>query len=127
MVRVLAESNEDVYRVLHFYLRPLARRLGGMEPYRDRIHSSRTVVGGGPASRREGTGDSTETASRRRRERGRRRKKGPYLRAVADRLVFGEHRESDDFDDEAWFRLCALSDSSLPVGSLVHSLGIEAA
>ena len=46
VVRVLAESNEDVYRVLHFCLRPLARRLGGMEPYRDRIHSSRTVHDG---------------------------------------------------------------------------------
>ena len=44
MIRILAESNEDIYRILHHCLKPCSLHLSGLEPYRERIHSTKTVV-----------------------------------------------------------------------------------
>ncbi|KAL3925997.1 MAG: hypothetical protein SGPRY_003518 [Prymnesium sp.] len=41
--RVLAQHHEDVYRVLHWCLAPLASQLGS-SPYADRIHASRSIA-----------------------------------------------------------------------------------
>ena len=137
VVRILAGSNEDVYRLLHFCLKPCSSRLGGLEPYKERIHSSKTVrqrVGVGvqamkysPAS--EGLNESARTCSDRQpiiigehKHNGNQRMLAEEL---ANRLIFGENIPV--FSRDAWFRLCTLSDSALPVGSFAHSQGIEAA
>ena len=43
VVRVVAEHQEDIYRVLHRCLSPLAPALGGA-PYADRLHARTTVL-----------------------------------------------------------------------------------
>ena len=138
LVRVLAECNEDIYRVLHHCLKPCSPYLGGLEPYRERIYSSKTVRG-------SQTKDATGTVEiSRQMQQGNKDNQFYKLRAVelgkaiADRriradlrsitnfLIFDEEQDADVVNSEAWFRLCHLSDSALPVGSFAHSLGVEA-
>eukprot|EP01082_Thalassiosira_pseudonana_P000865 g1189.t1 g1189 contig10:1567779-1569888(-) len=53
---------------------------------------------------------------------------GHELQLLANELIFGNDHSSNTMSDaSAWFRMCTLSDSALPVGSFAHSLGIEAA
>ena len=121
MVRILAESNEDIYRVLHHCLKPCSFQLGGFEPYKDRIHSSKTLIGKSVLQNRDqkvGAKDRKSLPLK---------PKKPNLQSIANQLVFGKHYQDTTFDSDAWFRLCTLSDSALPVGSFAHSLGIEAA
>jgi len=130
VVRILAGSNEDVYRLLHFCLKPCSSRLGGLEPYKERIHSSKTVrqkvgvdvqaIKNIPAS--EGRKDGLEPIVREHKHNVHQRMLAEEL---ANRLIFGE--KIPVFSRDAWFRLCTLSDSALPVGSFAHSQGIEAA
>ena len=117
MVRILAESNEDIYRVLHYCLKPFSSYLGGLEPYRDRIHSSKTV---------KGNNKSTTSIYKKQQQSDSMHKK-PDLSSITNRLIFGNYCNDISFNSEAWFRLCTLSDSSLPVGSFAHSMGVESA
>jgi len=128
-VRILAESNEDIYRVLHYCLKPCSTHLGGLEPYRDRIHSSRTVANNDKSSitlqtkqvsDKQGEENNTQIQQQTRQRKS-------DLNSIANELIFGNQHRDVTFDKEAWFRLCTLSDSALPVGSFAHSLGIESA
>jgi urease accessory protein UreF len=121
LVRILAESNEDIYRILHFCLKPCSQFLGGLEPYKDRIHSSGTVrshsttVGG--SVRNTSTPAVTRISEK-------------ELYNIANDLVFGRDamiRSEGTGATDLWFHACLFSDSSLPVGSFAHSLGTEAA
>lgn len=123
MVRILAPSNEDIYRILHYCLKPCSQFLGGLEPYKDRIHSSGTVRSSGSAevtnlpqnSKSVGPWQSKRSVDE--------------LQAIANSLVYCKQMKSSDQGGQtnAWFHACLFSDSSLPVGSFAHSLGIEAA
>ena len=120
MVRILAECNEDVYRILHHCLKPCSHYLGGFEPYLDRIHSSRTVRKRTHVARRQGQEMKSEQS----------RGDNPTkydLDSLANHLIFGSDRSDISFSSDAWFRMATLSDSALPVGSFAHSLGVEAA
>jgi urease accessory protein len=120
MVRILAESNEDIYRVLHFCLKPCSQLLGGIEPYKDRIHSSATVRSR-PTDVTPFTHQTYGTLQR----------QMLYdLQSITNNLVLEKeqsHRINDFNTTDAWFYSCLFSDSSLPVGSFAHSLGTEAA
>ena len=154
LVRILAGSNEDVYRLLHFCLKPCSSRLGGLEPYKERIHSSRTVrqkvgvhvqsIENNPSSQRRNeprfkdglepivVGGVAGIAPPARTcingqpiivgdhdERNHNEHQSMFAEEFANRLIFGE--KVPVFSRDAWFRLCTLSDSALPVGSFAHS------
>ena len=121
MVRILAECNEDIYRVLHHCLKPCSQYLGGLEPYLDRIHSSRTVRKRTNVAKRQRQDTEFEQS------RGGTPSKSIDLHSLANQLTFGNEKPDIRFSSDAWFRLCTLSDSALPVGSFAHSLGVEAA
>ena len=139
LVRVLAECNEDIYRVLHHCLKPCSPYLGGLEPYRERIYSTKTVRG-------PQTKDATGTLGIPIQMQQEKKDKQFYklrvvelgkaiaadrqiradLRSITNFLIFDNGQEAG-VNNVAWFRLCHLSDSALPVGSFAHSLGVEAA
>ena len=135
MVRILAECNEDIYRILHYCLKPCSLYLGGFEPYRDRIYSSKTVNGKATSSQRNlTTNGRMQISNQQKQEEDEKqliqqhtRKVKPDLHSITNALVFGKSKTDLSFNNENWFRLCSLSDSALPVGSFAHSLGIEAA
>ncbi|KAL7444026.1 hypothetical protein ACHAXH_008000 [Discostella pseudostelligera] len=120
MVRILAESNEDIYRILHHCLKPCSQYLGGLEPYLERIHSSRTVAKRSHMVHRHR--QDIEVKQSRQESPTK-----PNLHYIANHLIFGNEKPDICFSSDAWFRLCTLSDSALPVGSFAHSLGVEAA
>ena len=137
MVRILAECNEDIYRILHYCLKPCSLYLGGFEPYRDRIYSSKTVNEKSTSTQKNQTtnsNDRMQISNQQKQEKEEKqfiqqpaRNVKTDLHSITNELVFGKSRTDLSFDNENWFRLCALSDSALPVGSFAHSLGIEAA
>jgi len=140
LVRVLAECNEDIYRVLHHCLKPCSPCLGGLEPYRERIYSTKTVRG-------PQTKDATGTIGIPIQMQQEKKYKQFYklrvvelgksiaadrqiradLRSITNFLIFDKDSDQEAVNNDAWFRLCHLSDSALPVGSFAHSLGVEAA
>ena len=132
MVRILAGCNEDVYRVLHHCLKPCSPYLGGLEPYRERIYSSKTVSGKSLFPQKKEMNGSIQIARKllqEKEETQRRliRQSKPDLHGMANLLIFGKEQVDSSLNSDTWFRLCHLSDSALPVGSFAHSLGVEAA
>ncbi|KAL3796382.1 hypothetical protein HJC23_004179 [Cyclotella cryptica] len=123
MVRILAESNEDIYRVLHFCLKPCSHFLGGLEPYKDRIHSSLTLRNK-TSNLLNASFQSMATTRVHQRKASEKE-----LQAIINNLVFGKDQTHSNYlnGTDAWFHACLFSDSALPVGSFAHSLGIEAA
>eukprot|EP00439_Symbiodinium_sp_Y106_P066506 s965_g10.t2 len=98
VIRLMAEHTEDVYRLLHVCLEPLASLLGA-EPYADRVHGAGVFqivqTKAGPASSE---------------------KPGQPKPAFSHQLNLRQQ-----------FTLCHLTDATLPVGGFAHSGGIEAA
>ena len=132
MVRILAGCNEDVYRVLHHCLKPCSPYLGGLEPYRERIYSSKTVSVKSLFPKTKEMNGSMQIARKLQQEKEetqRRliRQSKPDLHSMVNLLIFGKEQVDSSFNSDTWFRLCHLSDSALPVGSFAHSLGVEAA
>jgi urease accessory protein UreH/urease accessory protein UreF len=132
MVRILAECNEDVYRVLHHCLKSCSSYLGGLEPYRERIYSSKTVRDNSALHQKKKLNGSSQNSRRIQREREDEQQRfnqriKPDLHRMANRLIFGKEKVDRSVNSDSWFRLCHLSDSALPVGSFAHSLGVEAA
>jgi urease accessory protein UreF/urease accessory protein UreH len=120
VVRILAESNEDIYRILHFCLRPCSKFLGGLEPYKDRIYSSGTVRNIPTKFEVASRSDTISAGEHKRPE--------AELRAITNSLLFGGDKTMDDTRrDNTWFYSCLFSDSALPIGSFAHSLGMESA
>ncbi|KAL7542456.1 hypothetical protein ACHAWF_007181 [Thalassiosira exigua] len=127
MVRILAKSNEDIYRILHHSLKPCACYLGGLEPYSDRIFSSKTVSRDMMPKENLNTSMINDQQRREHKMQSEQSQGRHDLDSLARQLIFGKNQSKAGYDNDAWFRLCLLSDSSLPVGSFAHSLGTEAA
>ena len=96
MVRIIAENNEDIYRTLHYCLKECSVHFGGLEPYKERIHSSKTV--------RE-----KNIPLYMHQQKERRQNKGEDLQAIVDQLGLLPVQNNND-NDSAWFRVCTLSD-----------------
>ena len=114
VTRLMAEYTEDVYRLLHTCLAPLASRLGA-EPYGDRVHGAGVfqIV-------QSDTRPSSDMAD------ARKPKKAKAL-VVSEESVSPAPASSSSLDFQQQFTLCHLTDSMLPVGGFAHSGGIEAA
>jgi len=125
VVRVVAEHQEDLYRVLHRCLSPLAPALGGA-PYADRLHARTTVLVSPAAPPPEGARGRAQPPPNFRAGAGR-----PPPRAAEacapppppppppppGRGLSAAQR----------LRLAQLCDTTLPTGGFAHSGGIEAA
>lgn len=123
VVRILGRSNEDIYRVLHCCMKPCSQFLGGLEPYKDRIHSSGTVRSSISAEATHLPLNSISAGS------WQSKRSEEELQAIANSLVYGKQMKpsNQSSSTDAWFHACLFSDSALPVGSFAHSLGVEAA
>eukprot|EP00986_Skeletonema_menzelii_P008944 scaffold3927_cov152-Skeletonema_menzelii.AAC.17 len=97
MVRIIAENNEDIYRCLHFCLKACSEHFGGLEPYKERIHSSKTV-------RERRIQPSV------RKDKETRENKGEDLKAIVDELGLFPVQNNNNNNNNAWFRMCTLSD-----------------
>jgi len=108
LARVATTCNEDLYRILHTSLQPLAPKFG-IEFYRDRIHSSQTSrVQTASAPRKKTTTKQTfETDD-------------PPSR-------HDNTNQSFNMSNASSWSAYMLADSGLPTGSFAHSAGIEAA
>ena len=109
VVRVVATSNEDIYRVLHSCMQPL-QPLFGVEFYRDRIPAS-TSVAPAPMTISQNKKQNENLVNEWEEERN---------------ATESFHTSTVMSSQAAW---CAymLADSSLPTGGFSHSAGIEAA
>ena len=122
VVRVVAEHQEDLYRVLHRCLSPLAPALGGA-PYADRLHARTTVLVSPAAPPPEGARGRAQPP--------------PNFRAGAGRPPARAAEASAPpppppplpgrgLSAAQRLRLAQICDTTLPTGGFAHSGGIEA-
>jgi len=102
--RIVAERTDDVYRLLHACLEPLAGQLGAV-PYAERIHGS-------------GSGRAARGAARRPASRRTQRPRAIQFACTSDGTSLTMAQQ---------MALMQLTDATLPSGSFAHSAGIEAA
>lgn len=113
MARWVGTSNEDLYRMLHHSLQPLAP-LFGLEFYQDRIRatSSGPTVTNGSRADRKSTPSQDEV----------------QFFPSADVLNKNSKKnETMQSSTKASWNAYMLADSALPTGSFAHSAGLEAA
>jgi len=121
MARIVAASNEDLYRTIHHAFQPLAP-LFGLEFYRDRIRAKSS--GPVPVANNTTGAKSSSTASP----------------TVFSSIEFPEHEQgqkqiekvnghSNEYPPQGSFSWKAymLADSALPTGAFAHSSGLETA
>ena len=98
MVRIIAENNEDIYRTLHYCLKECSVHFGGLEPYKERIHSSKTVRQNQVLSSQQ----HNEV----------RQTNGEDLQTMVDKLGLFPVQDTNNnsSNNNAWFRMCTLSD-----------------
>jgi urease accessory protein UreH/urease accessory protein UreF len=116
-IRIAASCNEDVYRILHYCLQPLAPVLDGTECYKDRIvHASQSPPAvKSPNRPRLVSVTPTKTFSV---QRGSSVPNQPLLPLTSNEAT---HSKSN------FWAAYMLADSALPIGSFSHSSGIEVA
>ena len=119
VVRVVAEHQEDIYRVLHRCLSPLAPALGGA-PYADRLHARTTVLVSPAAPPPEGARGRAQPPENFRAGAGR-----PPPRA-AEAPTPPPPPPGRSLSAAQRLRLAQLCDTTLPTGGFAHSGGIEA-
>ena len=112
-IRIAATSNEDIYRLLHYSLLPIAPHLNGIECYKDRI----VTASRSPPTRVQPLLPQVHT---------------PTTANVseASMMVDDSMPQFESEKDSSCSRYWAaymLADSALPVGSFAHSSGIEVA
>jgi urease accessory protein UreF/urease accessory protein UreH len=110
-VRLAATSNEDVYRILHFCLQPIAPHLGGIECYKDRI----VTASKSPPTTKEQTALRPDTSNK------------ILLHPSTTNNSQLVQLESSDANSSNYWAAFMLADSALPIGSFAHSSGIEVA
>lgn len=118
LARVATTCNEDLYRILHTALEPLAPKFG-IEFYRDRIHSGQTAA--------KNTTSATAVESRRIRNTTSRQAVTPRHASDAPTRFHKNGTSSNTSACLSSWTAFMLADSGLPTGSFAHSAGIEAA
>ena len=121
VVRVVAEHQEDIYRVLHRCLSPLAPALGGA-PYADRLHARTTVLVSPAAAPPEGARGRAQPPPNFRVGAGR----PPPRAAEAPAPPPPPPPPGRSLSAAQRLRLSQLCDTTLPTGGFAHSGGIEA-
>ncbi len=124
MARIAATCTEDLYRVLHFGLRPL-KNLFGLEFYKDRLQASQssTSTNSGTRKFRDNNAQTSNNSKR----------TGKFLTALIKKR-FDESEQGQKVLQQnitnatasTWISLM-LADSSLPTGGFAHSASLEAA
>lgn len=104
-IRIASTSNEDIYRILHYSLLPIAPHLDGNECYKDRIVT---------ASRSPPTLLLPLLPQR----------NTPKTTTIPHASIFGSEKDSNRSN---YWAAYMLGDSALPIGSFAHSSGIEVA
>ena len=111
-VRIAATSNDDVYRILHYALLPIAPHLDGIECYKDRI----VTASKSPPSKLQPLASQVKPKT---------------TAQPAETLTIPEMTMLHDDDEESthssYWTAYMLADSALPIGSFAHSSGIEVA
>ncbi|GKY96311.1 hypothetical protein MPSEU_000590800 [Mayamaea pseudoterrestris] len=115
LMKWAAQSNQDLYRCLHYSLRPLANDFG-MEFYKDRIRATKSATM--PVTK-VATSSSIYTN-----ENG--RKASLDSITSASNTTLKSELNSASTAPRSWIAYI-LADSALPVGSFAHSAGLEAA
>lgn len=116
--RCAGKTNEDIYRVFHHCLKPLATSFG-FEFYKDRVQAQRSEI---PAQRiKQEEGKSTETMKDVESSKAR-TKNELHPTTFLDSLSKPLGTSSSSF-----WSIVMLADSGLPTGSFAHSSGLEAA
>ncbi len=118
VLRCAGKTNEDIYRVFHHCLKPLAPSFG-FEFYKDRIHAQRSeVLAEHPQVQEKkinGTAINGESSQEQ-----------TKMNPSAISLLQNSHSKPLDTSSSFW-SVVMLADSGLPTGSFAHSAGLEAA
>lgn len=125
-VRLIASSNEDLYRILHFCLQPL-HQLGDMECYQHRINSSQSApspTGSMPSSTllKQGPSQSSNRVDV---------SHAPVNPLAATATATASTTPTSSISStssslDSYWTAYMLVDSALPTGSFAHSAGLEA-
>ena len=108
--RCAGKTNEDIYRVFHYCLKPLAPSFG-FEFYKDRILAQQSEI---PTEHKEDIiGEVTELA-----------RDSPTK--IYPKMPPKSHANVQETSSSFW-SIIMLADSGLPTGSFAHSAGLEAA
>jgi urease accessory protein len=115
VIRFAAKTNEDMYRVFHDVLRPLAPSFG-LEFYKERIRAQRSEILRKDPAQPKVDGMTIQTPNRIRK---------PPLEEFFP--LFPPTVARNSTSDANFWSIAMLADSSLPTGSFAHSAGLEAA
>ena len=107
VARIAASSSDDIYRVLHWCLKPLESTFG-TRFYGDRVHASAPAPVQSMTPRRRGGGDEAQ-------------------QSVREHAFKSPPADEGALSDTPLWATMMLSDSGLPIGGFAHSSGIETA
>jgi urease accessory protein len=120
IIRLAANTNEDLYRVFHSCLLPLAPSFG-FEFYKDRIRAKQSEI---PRKKDNGPNGIVIPATVKVFQ------QRPSITAGGSQRLYPLLPDSSGFQssmDSTFWSVVMLADSSLPTGSFAHSAGLEAA
>jgi urease accessory protein len=109
VVRLAATTNEDLYRIFHYCLKPL-HPLFGLEFYKERIRAKASEI---PKAKNGSRIASVHGPA-----------KTPH---TVERKEINSPTTTTDEDSSTIWSAYLLADSALPTGSFAHSAGLEAA
>jgi urease accessory protein len=126
VVRIAANSNEDMYRILHACIGIPLKPLLGAELYRERIHSMTVSATQDQSAESSATGSSMAKQQNIAHNRGKARSSDSFLSLMLSGNDSGSISSSNSNSSTQWAAYM-LADSGLPTGGFAHSAGLEAA